>query len=145
MFTSLRLGERLALSFGLVIALMGITLAFTLTQTSRAQAQIDEVVVEQAERLALAREWKENIAVNSQRAIASGLSADETLGGHFAEVIKATTARTSVIQKRYAEIETTPEGKAGQDKLAEVRKALPGAARCAVQGARRCRPHGQRG
>jgi methyl-accepting chemotaxis protein len=122
MFTSLRLGERLALSFGLVIALMGITLAFTLTQTSRAQAQIDEVVVEQAERLALAREWKENIAVNSQRALASGLSADETLGGHFAETIKATTARTSVIQKRYAEIETTPEGLAGQDKLAEVRK-----------------------
>ena len=30
--------------------------------------------------------------------------------------------RTTEIQKRYAEIETTPEGRAGQDKLADVRK-----------------------
>ena len=122
MFSSLRLGERLALAFGIVIALMGATLAFTLTETFRAQARIDEMVVVQAERLALAREWKENIAVNSQRAIAMGLSSDATLGAHFAEKIKAVTERTTAIQKRYAEIETTPEGRAGQDKLADVRK-----------------------
>ncbi len=80
------------------------------------------MVVEQAERLALAREWKENIAVNSQRALAMGLSSDASLGGHFAEKIKAVTERTTAIQKRYAEIETTPEGRAGQDELADVRK-----------------------
>ena len=122
MFTSLRLGERLALAFGIVIALMGVTLAFTLTETFRAQARIDEMVLVQAERLALAREWKENIAVNSQRAIAMGLSSDAALGGHFAEKIKAVSERTTVIQKRYAEIETTPEGRAGQDRMADVRK-----------------------
>ena len=122
MFTSLRLGERLALAFGIVIALMGVTLAFTLTETFHAQARIDEMVLVQAERLALAREWKENIAVNSQRAIAMGLSSDAALGGHFAEKIKAVTVRTTEIQKRYAEIETTPQGRAGQDKLADVRK-----------------------
>ncbi len=122
MFSSLRLGERLALAFGIVIALMGVTLAFTLTETFHAQARIDEMVLVQAERLALAREWKENIAVNSQRAIAMGLSSDATLGAHFAEKIKAVTERTTAIQKRYAEIETTPEGRAGQDKLADVRK-----------------------
>ena len=122
MFTSLRLGERLALAFGIVIALMGVTLAFTLTETFHAQARIDEMVLVQAERLALAREWKENIAVNSQRAIAMGLSSDAELGTHFADAIKAVTVRTTEVQKRYAEIETTPEGRAGQDRMADVRK-----------------------
>ncbi|MFT3956376.1 MAG: methyl-accepting chemotaxis protein [Piscinibacter sp.] len=145
MFTSLRIGERLALVFGIVIALMGVILAFTLVQTFSAQSRIDEMVVEQAERLALAREWKENIAVNSQRALAMGLSSDASLGGHFADKIKAVTARTTEIQKRYAEIETTPEGRAGQDKLADVRqrylaqrealfKARGDAARVAAEG-----------
>ena len=76
----------------------------------------------QAERLALAREWNENIAVNLQRAIAMACPATPRSACHFAEKIKAVTVRTTEIQKRYAEIETTPEGRAGQDKLADVRK-----------------------
>ena len=37
-----------------------------------------------------------------------GPVSDAALGGHFAEKIKAVTVRTTEIQKRYAEIETTP-------------------------------------
>ena len=122
MFHHLRLGERLALAFGAMLALMLLSAGFTLTELHRGQAQIASLTVEQAECVALAREWRENIVVNSQRALAIGLSADASLAPHFAEQIKAVTERTSVIQKRYAELETTPEGRALQDRLAAVRK-----------------------
>jgi methyl-accepting chemotaxis protein len=122
MFQHLRLAERLAFGFGIVIALMAVTLAFILFETRQAQHHIDALVVEQSERLALAREWKENIAVNSQRAIAIGLSSDESLSRHFAEGMQAVTTRTTALQKRFAEIETTPEGREHQDRLADVRK-----------------------
>jgi methyl-accepting chemotaxis protein len=122
MFQHLRLAERLAFGFGIVIALMAVTLAFILFETRQAQQHIDALVVEQSERLALAREWKENIAVNSQRAIAIGLSSDDSLSRHFAEGMQAVTTRTTALQKRFAEIETTPEGREHQDRLADVRK-----------------------
>ncbi|MDT7838473.1 methyl-accepting chemotaxis protein [Aquabacterium sp. OR-4] len=117
-----RIGQRLALAYGLIVALLLAVTAVTLPQLASTQAATHSLVTEQAERLALANEWREAIATNSQRALALGLSADESLKEHFADKIKATSARTSEVQKRYAELETTPEGRAGQERLAEVRK-----------------------
>ena len=78
-FNSLRIGTRLALGYGAVILLMFVMLGVTLVRLSQAERLTDSMLAEQSERLSLAREWRENIAVNSQRALAIGLSADESL------------------------------------------------------------------
>ncbi|MEY2893851.1 MAG: methyl-accepting chemotaxis sensory transducer [Pseudomonadota bacterium] len=122
LFNRLRIGERLALGYGAITAVLLLVLGLTLSHLNQIESLNTEMISVQAERLALAREWRENIIVNSQRAMAIGLSLDTHLGEHFGEAVKATTARTSEIQKRYAEIETTDAGRAGSDKLAEVRK-----------------------
>ncbi|MFZ2987529.1 methyl-accepting chemotaxis protein [Ideonella sp.] len=118
----LRIGERLALGYGAVIALMLLVLGLTLLNLSQVRKATDTMLGEQAERMALAREWRENITINSQRALAIGLSSDESLSGHFDTNMKAITARTTVLQKRFIELETTDEGKVALDKLADVRK-----------------------
>ncbi|MEK8051273.1 methyl-accepting chemotaxis protein [Ideonella sp. DXS22W] len=117
-----RIGQRVALAYGLVLAVLLAVIAVTLPQLASTEASIRNLVTEQAERLALAQEWREAIATNSQRALALGLSADDGLKAHFEDKIKATSARTTEVQKRYAELETTPEGRAGQERLADVRK-----------------------
>jgi methyl-accepting chemotaxis protein len=61
-------------------------------------------------RIALANEWHENIGVNSQRALAIGMSGDTSLAEYFAPAMKKITERTSEIQKRYQALEETTEG-----------------------------------
>jgi methyl-accepting chemotaxis protein len=119
--SNLRVGERIYLGYAVVIAAMFVMLAVTLVRLSKADELARTMAGEQAERNALAQEWRQNIAVNSQRALAVGLSADVSLGAHFDATVKATTARTTEIQKRYLELETSPAGKEGIAKLAEIR------------------------
>ncbi|NHK99610.1 HAMP domain-containing protein [Rubrivivax benzoatilyticus] len=143
----LRIGARMALGFGIVVALMLIVLAAVLALIARAERANDELVGAQAERLALAHEWHQNIQVNSQRALAIGLTRDAGLERAFGERMKAVTERTTQIQKRYAELETSDGGRAGIEALAvarqrylDQRKALLAAvddtARRAEEGAR---------
>ncbi|HEX6703503.1 MAG TPA: methyl-accepting chemotaxis protein [Albitalea sp.] len=118
----LRIGARLALCFSVVIALILVLTTFTLFQIGQIRQVTAEASGAQAERLSLAQEWRQNIAVNAQRALAVGLSSDMGLVNHFADDVKRVSARTTEIQKRFQELETTPQGIALQDKLAAVRK-----------------------
>uniref|UniRef100_UPI0035C01FA4 methyl-accepting chemotaxis protein n=1 Tax=Ideonella livida TaxID=2707176 RepID=UPI0035C01FA4 len=119
---NLRLGERLALAYGAVVALLLALLGVMVVQAGQVRATTEALVGEQAERLALAREWRQNILVNSQRALALGMGATPEMKNFFEAEMKSVTARTSVIQKRFAELETTPEGLAVQARLTEVRQ-----------------------
>jgi len=62
-----------------------IVLAAVLLQIGRAERLNAELVEAQAERLSLAHEWYQNIAVNSQRALAIGLTGDAALEQVFGE------------------------------------------------------------
>jgi len=118
-----RIGTRLLGGFAAVIMLMaamGAAMLFELDDINRAK---QVMLTEQAERLALARQWHENIAINSQRAIAIGMTADPDLAAYWAPAIKEVTASGSAVQKRFGEIETTEEGRQLEGRIAEVRKA----------------------
>ncbi|WP_043811740.1 methyl-accepting chemotaxis protein [Rubrivivax gelatinosus] len=142
----LRIGARMVLAFGFIVALMLVVLAAVLLQIGRVERLSAELVEAQAERLSLAQEWYQNIAVNSQRALAIGLSSDDVLEQVFGDKMKSVTARTSEIVKRYTELETTDEGRRGIEAMSQVRlryldqrKALLAArgdaARVAAEGA----------
>ena len=117
-----RIKTRLALGFGLVIALVLAMLGITQWQLGRVEEAKHLMLTEQAERLALAREWQQNIAVNSTRAQAVTLNTGDATEAHFREDMKAITARTTEVQERFTELETTPEGVSALNRLGEVRK-----------------------
>lgn len=113
--------------------------------------QAGELIGLQAEQLRLAAEWHENVLVSSQRALVIVVSSDKTLFSRFEQKMKQTAARTPQIQKRLAEIETTPQGQALQQKLTQARMPyLAQRDHCSQQGGmemRLCRKatsHGSR-
>ena len=117
-----RIGRRLSLAFAVVVTLTIVSAAFSQIRLQEIQARAHELTAEQAERTALAYRWRQNIAVNANRAAMVALMTDATLAQPLVEKIKATSADTGVVQKRFETIETTPQGRELQAKLAEVRK-----------------------
>ena len=116
-----RIGRRLGLAFAVVVALTVASAVFTQMRLREIQAVSHEVTGDQAERTSLAYRWRQNIAVNSNRAAMAALMTDATLAEPLLARIKATSAETSVVQKRFEVLETTPEGRDIQAALAEVR------------------------
>ena len=54
----LRIGQRLAIGYGAIIALMGVILTITLLNLAHVRSANTTMLGEQAERLSLAREWR---------------------------------------------------------------------------------------
>jgi len=123
----LRIGTRLMLSFGLVVVLMVAALSFSLVRLQAVQEKTEIFTGDQAERMALASEWRENIWVNSTRTLAVVVSSDPALLPLFSDEMKVITERTTVIQKRFAELEQTEEGRHLQAELTELRQRYLGA------------------
>jgi methyl-accepting chemotaxis protein len=117
-----RIGRRLSLAFAVVVALTVASAAFSQMRLAEIQARAHELTAEQAERTALAYHWRQNIAVNANRAAMVALMTDATLAQPLIDKIKASSADSAVVQKRFAIVETTPQGRAIQDKLADVRR-----------------------
>jgi methyl-accepting chemotaxis protein len=121
-FTNMRIGRRLGLAFTVIAALTIVSGVFTDLELAHVKTQADELVAAQAERTALAFRWRENIAVNSTRSAALGMTTDQTLSGALSSKIEATKVDTSQVQKRFEVLETTADGKALMARLADVRQ-----------------------
>jgi methyl-accepting chemotaxis protein len=115
------IGTRLALSFAGVVGLIVVLAVAAFIELGSAQDEIHELTGAQAERQRLATEWRENIVLNSQRALAIVYSADKSLASRFADDLKKVSTRTTEIQKRFAEVETTAEAVAIMERLGQVR------------------------
>ena len=117
----LRIGSRLGLAFAIVVALTVVSTAFGLVELLQVRGHATELVGDQAERLSLAFRWRENVTVNSARALSLGMTTDAGLAAALDAKIKASSADTSQVQKRFEALEQTAEGKKLQAQLAEVR------------------------
>ena len=116
------IGRRLGVAFVVMVALTVASTLFGQMRLAEVKRLAVELTAEQAERTSLAFRWRQNVAVNGSRTAMLGMISDKTLGQPLNEKIKASSAETSKIQKRFAELETTPEGLALQAQLADVRK-----------------------
>jgi len=117
-----RIGRRLSLAFAVVVTLTVVSAAFSQIRLAEIQSLAHELTAEQAERMSLAYRWRQNIAVNSNRAAMVALMTDATLAEPLIAKMKATTADTTFLQKRFEVLETMADGRAIQARLAEVRK-----------------------
>src|ERR1700761_2011331 len=120
-FSSLRIGRRLTLAFAVVVALTVMSTLFSLWRLVEVKSMAQELTSEQAERSSLAFRWRQNVAVNGSRAMMLAMISDATLAQPLREKVKAVSAETSVIQKRFGELEKTPGGLAIQAKLVDMR------------------------
>ncbi|MGN6526515.1 MAG: methyl-accepting chemotaxis protein [Burkholderiaceae bacterium] len=116
-----RIGRRLAVAFGVVVALTLASAGFTQLRLVDVSRLSRELTTEQNERLALSYHWKNNIEVNSGRAVLMGMMTDTTFIASEMEKSKATSVDTTAVQKRFAELETTAQGKALMASIADVR------------------------
>ncbi len=120
-FSRLRIGRRITGAFAVVVALTAISAVFSQVRLAEVRALSSELTTEQAERTSLAYRWRQNIALNSSRTTMLTLLNDAALTQPLQDKITATTNDTAEIQKRYAVLETTADGKAMQAQLSDLR------------------------
>ncbi|MBB6560407.1 methyl-accepting chemotaxis protein [Acidovorax soli] len=118
----LTVAQQIGLVVALAAAVLVVVLALSLVRVQHLGATVEHLANEQVERLQLALRWRSNIAVNSTRVFSVVQSDGDDLQNFFKDLIAATTADTSTVQKRYTELETSPEGLRIQEELAAVRK-----------------------
>src|SRR5689334_4241393 len=99
MFKNLRIGTRFALASAMLCVLTAMLAGIAYWQIASLRGQMEEVPALIELRLAMA-EWQGETAVNAARTAAILRSDDDTLGGHLAADMKASSARISELQKR---------------------------------------------
>ncbi|MBV7427735.1 MCP four helix bundle domain-containing protein [Acidovorax sp. sif1233] len=117
----LTVAQQIGLIVGVAVLALVLILALSLVRVQHLGRTVDGLANEQVERLQLALRWRSNIAVNSTRVFSVVQSEGDDLQNFFKDLIAATTADTSKVQKRYSELETSPEGLRIQEELAAVR------------------------
>ena len=120
-FSSMRIGRRLTVAFAIVVALTAVSALFSLWRLVDVRSSAVELTSVQAERSSLAFRWRQNVAINGSRAAMLAMITDTTLAEPLKAKVKATSAETSTIQKRFGELEKTPAGLALQARLSEIR------------------------
>ncbi|CAN7322749.1 methyl-accepting chemotaxis protein [Acidovorax sp. LjRoot194] len=118
----LTVAQQISLIVGVAVLALVIVLALSLVRVQTLGRTVDQLATEQVERLQLALRWRSNIAVNSTRVFSIAQSDGDDLQNYFKDMVAATTADTSTVQKRYTELEKSPEGLRIQEELAAVRK-----------------------
>ena len=116
------MAQQIGLIVGVAILALVVVLGLSLVRVQHPGATVDRLATEQVERLQLALRWRSNIAVNSTRVFSIVQSEGDDLQNYFKDMVAATTADTSKLQKRYTELENSPEGLRIQEELAAVRK-----------------------
>ncbi|CAN7488003.1 methyl-accepting chemotaxis protein [Acidovorax sp. LjRoot129] len=118
----LTVAQQISLIVGVAVLALVLILALSLVRVQHLGSTVDRLATEQVERLQLALRWRSNIAVNATRVFAVVQSEGDDLQNYFKDVMAATTADTSKVQKRYTELEHSPEGLRIQEELATIRK-----------------------
>ncbi|MDD2177255.1 methyl-accepting chemotaxis protein [Acidovorax sp. D2M1] len=119
----LTVAQQIGLIVGVAVLALVVVLALSLVRVQRLGATVDQLATEQVERLQLALRWRSNIAVNSTRVFSIAQTEGDDLQNYFKATMAATTADTSKVQKRYTELENSPEGLRIQEELATIRKS----------------------
>ena len=123
MGAQLAVAQQISLIVGVAVLALVVVLVLSLVRVQHLGATVDHLASEQVERLQLALRWRSNIAVNSTRVFSIAQTEGDDLQNYFKDTMAATTADTSKVQKRYTELESSPEGLRIQEELATIRKS----------------------
>jgi methyl-accepting chemotaxis protein len=114
--------QQISLIVGVAVLALATVLALSLVRVQHLGTTVEALANDQVERLQLALRWRNNIAVNATRVLAAAQVDGDELLNYFKDMVAASTADTSKVQKRYTELENSPEGLRIQEELATARK-----------------------
>jgi methyl-accepting chemotaxis protein len=118
----LKTGPRLALGFGLVMALLAAIVGIA-HQRLTSSEQTLQLLVELERRAGLAEQWRGLTELNANRTVAIAQSGNNpAVAGHFEPMIKATSAVITKHQEELTRSIDTDKGKALLAKIGEERK-----------------------
>ncbi|WP_119967378.1 methyl-accepting chemotaxis protein [Simplicispira lacusdiani] len=124
MTTKLRMGHKLWLAVLAIIVLLVSVVGFAAYRSSKSQAQADAVTRELATRVESALKWQGLTETNAARTQAMIVSSDPAVEAEFKEVIAATSAQISQVQKSLESMSLTEADKAQMAKIAAARSAM---------------------
>jgi methyl-accepting chemotaxis protein len=120
---SLRIGTRLALGFGLVLALLAAAVGLSYRQMATVGPHID-LLIELQRQQDLAQDWRTQTQLNVTRTDAVARAGGTgPVAEFFAPVIKTTSAKISELQEALTGAVDTPQGKAILEEIGGARKA----------------------
>jgi methyl-accepting chemotaxis protein len=121
---NLRVAAKLWLSVGaLVLALLGL-MVFSSVRSARTQAEGEAAMKEMTVRVQSATRWAGLTEANAARTQALILSSDPAVEAAFKDVIAATSAQITEVQKNIEGMALRPQDKAQMDKIAASRKTM---------------------
>ena len=124
MLNQLRIAHQLWLAVVFTITMLVVIVGFSGYRTATLQARGDTVTQELATRLDAANRWMGLTQTNAARTQALITSADPVVEATFKDVIAATSAQISEVQKSIEAMALTEADKAQMAKVAAARKAM---------------------
>ena len=124
MTNNLRIAHKLWLSVLALIVLLVAVMGFAAYRTSKSQAQADAVTRELASRVELALKSQGLTETNAARTQAMIVSSDPAVAVEFKDVIAATSAQISQVQKLLESIASNDADKTQMAKIAAARSAM---------------------
>jgi methyl-accepting chemotaxis protein len=135
-FDRLRIGSRLGVGFGCVLALAALIAFVGAWRLSVASGDVGRMMEGPIAKERLVGEWFRNLSVGVRRTAAIAKSSDPSLESYFADEVKSSSARGAEIIKLVEAMPTSEEEKALMATIVERRKPYL-AARDAIMAAKR--------
>ncbi|MDY0107554.1 MAG: MCP four helix bundle domain-containing protein, partial [Giesbergeria sp.] len=107
-----------------IVLMLVVVMAFSAYRSAKVQAQADAVIKESSARVEAAIRWTGLTETNAARTQALIVSSDPAVEAEFKDVIAATSAQISEVQKSLESMALTDADKAQMGKIAAARKAM---------------------
>jgi len=123
-FQNLRIGTKLWLAVGLVIAALAALLAFATLRASQAQADAEQALTLSETKIRLAMRWSQMTEAAVNRAMANAINSDPAVTKVLGDANTAAIAKISELQKQLKELPQSEDELALTKKIAVWRQAV---------------------
>ncbi len=124
MFQRIRIAQKLWLAVIFIVVMLAGVVGFSAYRTAKVQAEADEVEREMQTRVEAAIRWAGLTETNAARTQALIVSSDPAVEAEFKDVITATSAQITEVQKSLEGIALSDVDKAQMAKIADARKTM---------------------
>ncbi|WP_427999765.1 methyl-accepting chemotaxis protein [Acidovorax sp.] len=124
MFQRIRIAQKLWLAVIFIVVMLAGVVGFSAYRSAKVQAEADEVAREMQTRVGAAIRWAGLTETNAARTQALIVSSDAAVEAEFKDVITATSAQITEVQKSLEAMALSDADKAQMAKIADARKTM---------------------
>ncbi|WP_289814301.1 methyl-accepting chemotaxis protein [Acidovorax kalamii] len=124
MFKRIRIAQKLWLAVIFIVVMLAGVVGFSAYRSAKVQAEADVVSREMQTRVSTAIRWAGLTETNAARTQAMIVSSDPAVEAEFKDVIAATSAQITEVQKSLESLALSDADKAQMAKIAEARKTM---------------------